>query len=246
MERWGADHELVAVLGERGATGFRALFDEYTEAVGVLWAIRDEGGAITDFAFGYGNPTMMRRSRLPASTPHRYTLLEALPQMRGSRAFDEYVRVCDTGEPWVEEITYDTPFGDGYMLGTFVLRASKLGDGLVVFLTDVTQERRMEAELRSYADVVAHDLSEPVASIAILLGLLERRADQPPPPDVLRQLRESTRHARELIDAVLSYARAGELRSERVALDRLMDELADEMRRAGLVQTRAHLVGEMH
>ena len=54
--------------------------------------------------------------RLPRSMRDRYTLLEALPQMRDSRAFDAYVRVCDTGEPWVEEITYDTPFGDGYML----------------------------------------------------------------------------------------------------------------------------------
>jgi signal transduction histidine kinase len=230
MERWGADHELVAVLGERGAAGFRALFDEYTEAVGVLWAIRDEGGAITDFAFGYGNPTMMRRSRLPASTPRRYTLLEALPQMRGSRAFDEYVRVCDTGEPWVEEITYDTPFGDGYMLGTYVLRVSKLGDGLVVFLTDVTDERRMEADLRSYADVVAHDLSGPVANIELLAGLLERGGERPPPADVLRQLRESARHARELIDAVLSYARLGELEIQPVSLDRLLAEVVEEMR----------------
>jgi signal transduction histidine kinase len=229
-ERWGEDPKLVAVLGEQGAAGFRALFDDYTEAVGVLWAIRDAGGTITDFAFGYANATMMRNTRIPASTPERYTLLEALPRMRGTSAFDAYVRVCDTGEPWVREITYDTPFGDGYMLGTFVLRASKLGDGLVVFLTDVTEERRMEAELRSYADVVAHDLNEPLASIALLVGLLERRAGEPPPQDVLRQLHDSARHARELIDAVLSYARAGELRSERVALDRLMNELADEMR----------------
>jgi signal transduction histidine kinase len=230
LERWGEDPKLVAVLGEQGAAGFRALFDDYPEAVGVLWALRDAGGTIQDFAFGYGNPTMMRSFRLPASTRDRYTLLEALPRMRGSRALAEYVRVCESGEPWVEEITYDTPFGDGYMLGTFVLRAAKLGDGLVVFLTDVTEERRMAAELRSYADVVAHDLNEPVASLALLVGLLERRADEPPPADVLRQLRESARHARELIDAVLSYARAGELRSERVALDRLMAGLAEEMR----------------
>jgi signal transduction histidine kinase len=229
-DRWGEDARLVDVLGERGAAGFRALFDEYPEAVGVLWALRDRSGAVTDFAFGYGNPTMMRRTRIPASTPERYTLLEALPQMRGSRAFDAYVRVCDTGEPWVDEITYDTPFGDGYMLGTFVLRASKLGDGLVVFLTDVTEERRMEAELRSYAHVVAHDLSEPIASIALLVGLLERRGDQPPPPDVLRQIRESARNARELIDAVLSYARAGELRTQRIALGDLANEVVEEMR----------------
>jgi signal transduction histidine kinase len=229
-ERWGEDARLVAVLGERGAAGFRALFDEYPEAVGVLWALRDETGSIVDFAFGYGNPTMLRRTRIPPSTPERYTLLKALPQMRGSRAFDAYVHVCDSGEPWVEEVTYDTPFGDGYMLGTYVLRVSKLGDGLVVFLTDVTEERRMEAELRSYADVVAHDLSEPVASIELLAGLLERRGHEPPPPDVVRQLRESARNARELIDAVLSYARAGELQMQPLSLDRLVAEVVDEMR----------------
>ena len=78
--------------------------------------------------------------------------------------------------------------------------------------------------------MVAHDLSEPVASISLLLGLLERRGEQPPPPDVLRQLRENARHARELIDAVLSYARAGELRMERVCLSGLLDEVVVEMR----------------
>ena len=58
--------------------------------------------------------------------------------MRGSHAFDAYVGVCDRGEPWVSEVTYDTPFGDGYMLGTFLHRAAKLGDGVIVFLHDVT------------------------------------------------------------------------------------------------------------
>jgi hypothetical protein len=42
-------------------------------------------------------------------------VLEAIPQMRGSRAFDAYIRVCETGEPWAHEVAHDTPFGDGYM-----------------------------------------------------------------------------------------------------------------------------------
>jgi light-regulated signal transduction histidine kinase (bacteriophytochrome) len=46
---------------------------------------------------------------------------------------------------------------------------------------------RTEAELRSYADVVAHDLSEPVAGISLLVRLLEGRAEEPSPPEVLRQ-----------------------------------------------------------
>ncbi len=208
-ERWGEDPKLVQLLGERGAEGFRALLDGFPELVGVLWAIRDTDGRIVDFSFGYGNPAILRSFRLPAATPHRYTLLEALPQMRDSEAFRAYKRVVDFGDPWVQEITYDTPFGDGYMLGTFTERTMKLGDGLVTFLTDVTDQRRMEAELRTYAEVVAHDLREPIMAMALLVTLLERNAEGPPPPEVLVQLRASTERARELVDCVLAYARAG-------------------------------------
>jgi signal transduction histidine kinase len=228
-ERWGDDPKLVELLGAQGADGFRALFDSFPEAVGVLWAVREDG-RIVDFNFGYGNPTILRAFRLPAATRDRYTLLQALPRMRGSRAFDHYVRVCESGEPVVQEVTYDTPLGDGYMLGTFVSRMAKLGDGLVNFLTDVTEQRRMEAELASYADVVAHDLSEPVAGIAMLVGLLERRPEQPPPPAVLRQLHDGSERARDLIDGVLLYARAGELSVGRVALGDLVAEVAADLR----------------
>ena len=116
--------------------------------------------------------------------------------------------MCETGEPFVDEITFDTPFGDGYILGTFMRRTAKLGDGLLVLVTDVTERRRMEDELRAFADIVAHDLREPITGIAHLVTLLERRADEPPDPAVLRLLRASTERGRELIDGVLAYARA--------------------------------------
>ncbi len=229
-QRWGDDPKLVDLLGERGAAEFRALFDAFPEAVGVLWALRDDDGRIVDFTFGYGNPTILRAFRLPPATPDRYTLLEALPRMRGSRAFDAYVAVCESGEPFVQEITYDTPLGDGYMQGTFAARTAKLGDGLVNFLTDVTAERRMEADLASYANVVAHDLSEPVAGISMLVSLLERRPEQPPPPAVLQQLRASSERARDLIDGVLLHARAGELTVERVPLAELVADVVADLR----------------
>jgi signal transduction histidine kinase len=230
VERWGEDRRLEELLGAPGAAGFRALLDGFPEAVGILWALRAGDGRVVDFAFGYGNPSILRRFRLPATTAEHYTLLEALPQMRGSEAFDAYARVCDTGEPWVREITYDTPFGDGYMLGTFAQRVARLGDGVIVFLTDVTEQRRMEAELRSYADVVAHDLREPITGMAALVAMLERRSGEPPSPEVLSLLRASTERARELIDGALTYARAGELRREPVALARLVAEVADDLR----------------
>lgn len=229
-ERWGDDPKLRTLLGDQGAAGFRALFDGFPELVGVLWAIRDEDGQIEDFAFGYGNPAIMRSFRIPAATSERYTLLEALPRMRDSRAFAAYVRTCDEGEPWFREITYDTPFGDGYMLGTFANRTAKLGDGVMVFLTDITEQRRMEAELSSYADVVAHDLREPVANMALLVRMLEQRADEPPRREVLDMLRSGIGRSQELIEAILGYARLGELRLEQVCLRDLLDDVSEDLR----------------
>jgi signal transduction histidine kinase len=228
-EPWGEDPKLVDLLGAQGAAQFRALFDGFPEAVGILWAVRDDDGRIVDFSFGYGNPSMLRSFRVPPTMRGRYTLLEALPRVRGSPVFDAFVRVCESGAAWVQELTYDTPFGDGYVLGTFVHRTAKLGDGLVNFLADVTEQRRMEAELRSYADVVAHDLNEPIAGIELLVRLLERRAEEPPSAAVLRQLRASTERARDLIDGILVYARAGELSVERVALGRIAAEVAEDL-----------------
>ncbi len=244
-EPWGEDPRLVELLGERGAEGFRTLLDGFPDPVGVLWAIRDADGRVVDFAFGYGNPAMLRGFRLPAETRDRYTLLEALPQMRESHMLDEYVGVCEKGEPLVGEVTYDTPFGDGYMLGTFLHRAARLGDGVIVFLHDVTASRRMEAELVAYADVVAHDLSAPLAGIAMLVNVLELRPDEPPAPEVLHELRATSDRARELVDGVLDYARSGELAVGRVALEAVMADVAADLR-PRLAETGGTLVvGEL-
>lgn len=245
LEPWGEDANLVEALGEQGAAGFRALLEGFPEPVGLLWAIRDGDGRIVDFSFGYGNPTMLRSFRIPPGTPDRYTLLEALPPMRSSRAFDGYTAVCDSGTPLMNEVTYDTPFGDGYLLGTFVHRAAKLGDGVVVFLHDVTEARRMEDELKAYADVVAHDLSQPLAGIALLVTMLEQRPEEPPSASVLQELRASTDRARELIDGVLDYARSGELTLGTVDLARVMADVATDLR-ASIEEAGATLaVGEL-
>ena len=55
-ERWGADPRLEALLGAQGAAGFRALLEGFPDAIGIVWPLRDDSGAVVDFALGYGNP----------------------------------------------------------------------------------------------------------------------------------------------------------------------------------------------
>ena len=188
-EPWGEDAKLVEALGERGAEGFRALLDGFPEPVGVLWAIR-ENGRIVDFSFGYGNPTMLRGFRIPAETPERYTLLEALRRCGEARRSTR-TQSLRHGPAVRQRGDVRHAVRRRLLLGTFLHRVAKLGDGVIVFLHDVTEERRMEAELKGYANVVAHDLSQPLAGIAMLVTMLEQRPDEPPPVPVLQELRAS-------------------------------------------------------
>jgi signal transduction histidine kinase len=236
-EPWGEDRQLEALVGAPGAAALRAMLDRLPDAMCLLWAVRDGDGAIRDFDIGYSNPAIVRLFGLrgPLGAPTR--LLSLLPQMVGTGEFDAYVRVCETSEPFTDELTFDVPIGEGRIQGTLTRRVARFGDGVIVFVTDVTAQRHAEAELRGYADMVAHDLREPVIGMTHLLGLLERRADEPPDPRVLDLMRASTARARDLIDGVLDYARAGELRRERVPLRAVLEEvtvdLGPRLREAG-------------
>jgi signal transduction histidine kinase len=223
------DPTLDELLGVQGSAAMRTMLRDYPQPVGLLWAKRDGDGQITDFEFGYGNPRILELFAMPENMRGRYTLLEAMPQMRDEGSFELYVEITETGVPVVDEITFDTPFGDGYARGTLLRRTAKLGDGLIIVLDDVTEQRRMEAELRGYAHAVAHDLSEPVSAMNAIVALLERRVGEPPDPRALELLRETITRARQLIDGVLDYARAGEIQRDQVSLRRLMDEVSADL-----------------
>ncbi len=97
-------------------------------------------------------------------------LLDGFPELVGVlRAVrdDDATSTSGCAKP-VSRGSTRSPATPRYMLGTFVERSARLGDGLVNFPTDVTDRGRMKGELRSHADVVAHDLSEPIAGIAML------------------------------------------------------------------------------
>ena len=110
------------------------------------------------FDFGYGNPGHHApvppscRARSPGTSPSSRRCRRCA-RTGGST---EYTHVCDTGEPFVDEFTYDTQFGEGWIRGTLLRRTAKLGDGLLVLVIDVTEQRRMEAELRGFADLADH------------------------------------------------------------------------------------------
>jgi signal transduction histidine kinase len=66
--------------------------------------------------------------------------------------------------------------------------------------------------------------------MALLVRMLEQQADRPPRAEVLEMLRSGIARSQELIEAVLGYARLGELRLERVCLGTLVNDVAEDLR----------------
>jgi signal transduction histidine kinase len=239
------DPRLERLFGS-GATAFRAAFDLVPDPVGVLWAIRDRASAIVDFQTGYSNPAMARMIGVPSEVSIGRRLLEEAPDFGEDETYARMRGVLESGQPAVVEVAVGSGDGPiGRVRGVFLHRAIPFGaDGVLNLVTDVTEPRRMEDELRNYANVAAHDLREPVMAATYLLELLARRLSDgrtEKNEELLELVRRSHARARSLVDGVLEYARSGTiLEPTSVDTGALMAEVA-----TSLASAVAELHGEL-
>jgi signal transduction histidine kinase len=231
------DPRLEWLFGE-GAPAFRAAFDLVPDPVGVLWAIRDDGGAIAEFETGYSNPAMARMIGVPTEASMGRRLLAAAPDFRDDETFVRMRSVLETGRPEVVEVVAaagDRPIGR--VRGVFLDRAIPFrADGVLNLVTDVTEQRRLETELRNYTKVAAHDLREPLMAAGFFVQQLERRlADgrTAENEELLACVHQTHARARSLVDGIVEYARSGtSLTTEPVDTGALMAEVAASLTNA--------------
>jgi signal transduction histidine kinase len=207
------DARLERLLGA-GAAAFRAAFDLVPDPLGVLWAIRDPDGAIADFETGYSNPAMARMIGVATEVSMGRRLLEEAPDFSQDETFARMRAVLESGRPEVVEVAVASGDGPiGRVRGVFVHRAIPFGpDGVLNLVTDVTERRRMEDELRNYANAAAHDLREPLMAAGYYVQLLDRRLAEgrtPATEELLEQVRRTHARARSLVDGILEYSRSG-------------------------------------
>jgi|TARA_B100000315_G_scaffold260759_1_gene324913 PAS domain S-box-containing protein len=73
-------------------------------------------------------------------------LLEIIPSLAGTGRYAEYLKVVETGNPFsASDVVPDPKFGDRYL----DTRAFKVGDGLGMIVTDVTERTSNEEALRA-------------------------------------------------------------------------------------------------
>src|SRR3954452_15574527 len=90
------DHQFEALLGP-AAPLIGAVFDALPDAIGIHWPVRDEGGALIDFALGHSNPSGERIIGVDLSNAVGERLLEVMPGVVELGVYDRLVRVVELG-----------------------------------------------------------------------------------------------------------------------------------------------------
>ena len=149
---------------------FRAVQDASPDGSVVVESVRDDAGRIVDFASTYVNPAAERLTGRAAADLLGRRLLEQFPHVRDEGLFDAYVRVVETGQPYVAETEYRH---DGMDHG-LRLTVAKVGDGFHIHFADVSERLRAERRARFLGDLGAalQPLADPDALMATAARLL--------------------------------------------------------------------------
>jgi signal transduction histidine kinase len=227
------DTRLDALLGT-GAAAFRATFDLVPDPVGVLWAVRDATGSVIDFETGYANPAMDRMLGVALEHTLGRRLREESPDFAEHQTFKRMRDVIETGTPAIEEIVVDRARPIAPLAGAFVHRCVPFGPNAVMNLTtDITAQRRLEAELERYAKVAAHDLREPLMASGLFVDQLAARLERGRSEEnerLVELLRRTNARAKRLVDGILEYARYGAAANlERVDMAALVADVLDSL-----------------
>ncbi|MEW6444092.1 MAG: PAS domain S-box protein [bacterium] len=130
----------------RSEERFRVAQELSLDAFTILKPERDDGGRTVDFRWEYVNPQAGRTLRRSPEELVGKRLLEVLPgNQTVSDLFERYVRVVETGEPHDYELSYESEGVRGWFRNMTV----RVGDGIAVYFTDITERKRVEQERQS-------------------------------------------------------------------------------------------------
>ena len=193
-------------------------------------AMRDAGGRLVDFRLILVNPTAERMAGVVASRVLGRGLIELFPYIAGGTLVEKFQQVIETGEAIDFEYAL-LRYPDRW----FRIAAAKMGDGLAVSYSDISNRKRAEQELREAKEVaeaadrakgdflamISHELRTPMNGVIGFTNLLFDTEPTAVQRQYLDTIRESGQSLLRLIDDILDFSKieAGKLELERHPFD---------------------------
>lgn len=131
-------------------------------------------------------------------------ILDLSPYIKETGRYDRYLEVIKTGKPFqIEDPTAHPFLGDARLS----LRAFKVGEGLGIITTDITNQKRMEEQLVEaermsamgrVSAMVGHDLRGPLQTIMNALYMMEKTPEQT--GELRGKIKDSVNYATRILD----------------------------------------------
>jgi diguanylate cyclase (GGDEF)-like protein/PAS domain S-box-containing protein len=140
-------------MAHRGVAEAQSMFyaaaEASLDAFSMLECVRDKSRRIIDFRIHYVNANTEKLTGRTREELLGQSLIDAMPILKESRMFDRCCQVVETGTPFAQE--YLVPEGNLLQAGWVRCQVVRLGDGLAITISDITESR---ATQERYEDLV--------------------------------------------------------------------------------------------
>ncbi len=109
---------------------------------------------------------------------------------------------------------------------SYLLQASRQSERLIVSATDITDEKRKErlASMGQVAAHLAHEIRNPIGSVALLSSTLLKKVEEPL-KDIVLEIKKSIWRVERIIKATLLFSKGVAVNKKEFALERLKTDL---------------------
>lgn len=96
-------------------------------------------------------------------------ILNIVPNLKETGRFDRYMEVIKTGKPFfIDDLVPHSKFGNRHL----ALKAFKVGDGLGMIVTDISELKRQAKIKDEFISIVSHELRTPLSIIKEAISLI--------------------------------------------------------------------------
>lgn len=207
-------------------------------------AMRDSNGRLYDFRVQLANDAAARITNTSLDRMIGSTMVAQRSDAQTSELFARYVHTIETGSPQ----RFQNKYPEDGVNGWFDISVSKLGDGMLITLVDISTSKQQEMELQKsiddlqrsnqnlerFAYVASHDLQEPLRKIQSFGEILNKHLGGSLDDygrNVIERMQSAARRMNRLILDLLTFSRLSSQKQpfQRVDLQEVLDEVMADL-----------------